>query len=202
MKLSIRFPLSLYEELCELTDFDYFQSHLFNEREVVLLCKKLKQKGRPLWVEYSSLETPIPVEPDMFVVCSTRSAINLINLGIKINKIVGLWNTNREELQRMRAVCCCISIPVEKRQYTTLKKEYFKDWHLNEFRNLDELRRLKPKSLSTTRVVSASYIGINLKERERLVLKTLPCLGLDFKLSKGQLELLRKNIKYIREAVV
>ena len=202
MKLSIRFPLSLYEELCELTDFDYFQSYYLNEKEIVLLCTKLKKKGRSLWIEYSSLDILGPITPDIYVISATRDAIALINLGININKIVGLWNTTKEELQRMRAVCSCISVPIEKRRYTTLKREYFKDWHLDEFRNLDELRRLKPKSLSTARVVSASYMGISLKERERLVLKTLPNLGSDFKMSKSQLELLKRNIQHIREAVV
>lgn len=166
-----------------------------------LICMLPKKHQRSLINEVDGIYTFTDTQINFFIDKHWYIATGYLrDIIYNYPDVVAIWEGGQARLLALKSSNCDIAYHHMIRRGRRFTKEQGKDMIFLGFRNLDELRRVKPKMLITSIPIRASYYGIDLAERERRPKGGLPLDVENITLTKKQLELAIKNIKAIKEA--
>ncbi len=123
---------------------------------------------------------------------SVRIAVYLENQG----NTVALWKNGKVELAIFQRYCKEVAFHHEKRRGRVLKGVSFYG-----FRNIQEIKRSKPKYLITDMPIRSAIFGIDLAKRQRRPSKYYTGNLTDIVLTKRELDLARRNYETLFRAV-
>lgn len=224
MKLSLEIPLPHWDDFVDEVDFHYaladyvlndqnyrdkykiegsymipqeiWLDNSWNElREDIGIDKLLKAMDYIHPTHVTALESDDPQE-NIKNVIKTKTEFQKRGLN---QKVVSCFRGGKREMELLLEVSDIVALPYDDYREGVLKLFDSSQFHYFGFKNLDELRRHKPRSLDTSVPIRAAYIGIDLSTRERRP-KNLPLFDPYLKMTKEQVKLALKNIKSIKEA--
>lgn len=202
-KLSIIYPRGYsqyFEPLCDFETIDLAR---------VDFSKDLVTTGRkPIWLDarcltsmpesgteaYDGYIMPLLEDPDQTILKAVRHSVDGA-------ENVVLWTGTKRHLDLIQEAGLTVGLPYWKHPRTYyVTEDNCHLFHYYEFCNIDELRRLPPKSLQTSIPIVSALMGIDLSRRERRP-KRLPEFSYDLQLNDEQLELAISNVQAIRNAL-
>lgn len=219
MKLSLEIPIRYYDIFEPYCDFHYALAQMVLEDNDY--AKLYRSKQGEIWLDngFNELRRDIGID-SLLRACDAIGPThvtalealdpqeNLHNVIKTVEefgkrglpfKIVGCFRGGKKELATLMKICDLVALPYDDYRERPLKWHSASNFHFFGFKNLDEVRRHKPKSLDTSVPIRAAQVGIDLKFRERRPSK-IPDFDRYATLTKEQLELAILNIKAIKIA--
>ena len=225
MKLSLEIPYAHLEDLSPFTDFDFALAQLvLNEAPrsgYIEFYRKQSDKGREVWLDngFHELKRSLPLEA-LLEAAARIGATHIVAPEVRNDpiqtrhlilscveylqkhqlpyKVVGAWQGYKKDLQELLQICDVVALPFARPRASVVDRYTSRLYHYFGFRNLDELRRLAPKSLDTSIPIRAAYYGLDLELLRRRP-KT-PLMDFHLKLTKNQLKQCINNIHLLKEA--
>ena len=201
-KLAIQYPwryASVFEEYCD-----------FHVWDMLAMPKDTPQwpecpEEKELWIDCSKCNDYEPEEYDGIILPTYdepgRNLLNAAKERVSGVLNIGIWRGEKRHLQLMHDAVDIVSLPFyEPGRTLYIAKDRSREYHYYEFCNLDELRRMPPRSIHTSVPITAAIVGVDLRQRERRP-RCLSPFSYDLRLSDSQLELAVSNVKAIKEAL-
>ncbi len=212
MKIGLRLPSKLMEQFSSLGDFDCvsiqdaisYDLRVYKHKELWLDATYGKDFLTIVEAIHNLQAThvigiPVPEQP-MATISNIEKLKDYCTRGDINVKIVGSWQGYVKDLRMLKAICAEVVLPWDRPRARNVTKTSCGQYYYLGYRNLDELRRLKPKGIITGMPYIAACMGIDLKIRSRrlkAIHDELPISGWPWQ--KAYTRLLESNVEAIRD---